>query len=136
MDLRTDIYKGNIIMTSSFCEQSNCESLNNSYTSLIIFNYPNTTDVYKNIIEVLFDENAISIKNLKYNFDLKDYIIIENNIFGYIYSSIVIKSLKDCENIELISSIKNNSITTEYKLLEEEIINITLNKANYNSFNC
>ena len=136
MDLRTDIYKGNIIMTSSFCEQSNCESLNNSYTSLIIFNYPNTTDVNKNIIEVLFDENEISFKNLKYNFDLKDYIIIENNIFGYIYSSIVIKSLKDCENIELISSIKNNLITTEYKLLEEEIINITLNKANYNSFNC
>ena len=136
MDLRTDIYKGNIIMTSSFCEQSNCENLNNSYTSLIIFNYPNSTDANKDITEVLFDENAISFENLNYNFDLKDYIIIENNIFGYIYSSIVIKSFQDCDNIKLISSTKNTEITAEYKLLEDESINITLSKTDFNLFNC
>jgi len=136
MDLRIDTYKGNIIMTSSFCEQTNCEDLNNSYTSLIIFNYPNSTDVNKDIIEVAFNENAISFENLNYNFDLKEYIIIENNIFGYIYSSIVIKSFQDCDNFEFISSTKNNKITTEYKLLEDESINITLSKKDFNLFNC
>lgn len=52
LELRTELYIDYIALTSSFCEKSDCDSLDDSYTSLIIFNYPNSTDVNKDITEV------------------------------------------------------------------------------------
>ena len=125
-----------IALTSSFCEKSDCDSLDDSYTSLIIFSYPNSTDVNKDMAEELFKNNVNSLKDLNFSIDLKDYVIIENNIFGYIYKQIKIKSFQNCENIEFISSTKKLGITAPYNLMEDENINITFSNANYNSLNC
>ena len=136
MDLRTELYKDYIALTSSFCETSNCDSLDNSYNSLIIFNYPKGTDVNKDITEVFSEKKVISFEDLNFSLDLKDYAIIENNIFGYIYSKITIKSFQNCENIKFYSSTKLTEINTVYDLMEDEIINIVFTSSNYNSFNC
>ena len=136
LELRTELYIDYIALTSSFCEKSDCDSLDDSYTSLIIFNYPNSTDVNKDITEVFFEKNVISFEDLNFKWDIKDYVIIENNIFGYIFSQIKIKSFQNCENIQFISSTQKSGITAPYNIREDENINITFSKTNYNSFNC
>ena len=136
MELRTELYKDYIALASSFCEKEDCDSLDDSYTSLIIFNYPNSTDVNKDITEEFSKNNVMSFEDLNFNLDLKDYVIIENNIFGYIYSQITIKSFQNCENIEFISSTQKSGITAPYNLMEDETINIKFSNTNFNSFNC
>jgi len=136
MELRTEVYKDYIALASSFCETSSCDSLDNSYTSLIIFSYPNSTDVNKDIVEEFFKKNAISFEDINFILDLKDHVIIENNIFGYIYSQITIKSFQNCYNMIFISSIKNYGIAASYNLMENETLNIKFSNTNYNLFNC
>ena len=136
MELRTELYMDYIALASSFCEKEDCDSLDDSYTSLIIFNYPNTTDVNKDITEEFSKNNVMSFEDLNFNLDLKDYVIIENNIFGYIYYLIIIKSFQNCENIEFTSLTLNSGITAPYNLMEGETINIKFSNTNFNSFNC
>ena len=133
LDLRLNIIKNSIALTSSYCNQINCENRDIHYSSLIIFSYPNSTDYSKNIIDELFEKNEI-LDNLIFDLNFRNIVIIENNIFGLIYSKIIIKTIENCDNIELISSTKNSSITIDYELEKEEDINITFK--NNDIFNC
>ena len=87
----------------------------------MIFSYPNSTDVVDfEISDYLFNHNNIKIENLE--IDLKDYIKIENNIFGYIYSGIQINFIGGFDKILLFSSITEELITDNYNLKENENI--------------
>ena len=133
LDLRLNTYKNFLALSSSYCHHEECEEGNIHYSSLIIFNYPNSIDYSKNLVDELFEKNEI-IENLVFNLSLKHYVSIDNNIFGFIYSKIIIKTIENCDNINLISSKKNSKIITDYKLEKNEDIIITFN--NYNLFNC
>ena len=133
LDLRLNIYKESIILTSSYCNQKDCEEGNTHYSSLIIFSYPNSTDYSKNIVDELFEKNVI-LENLNINLSLRKNVTIENNIFGLIYSQILIKTIQNCDNVELTSSNSKSSITPNYTLEKDEDINITFN--NNDIFNC
>ena len=132
-DIRLDIFKESLALASSFCNNTNCEISDTHYSSLIVFSYPNSTDVSKDIVDVLFDKN-IDIKNLVYSLNFSNYITIENNIFGLIYYKIIIYNIENCNNIKLISSKNNENITIEYELLENDDINATF--FNYDLFDC
>ena len=133
LDLRLNTYKNFLALTSSYCNQEECEEDNAHYSSLIIFNYPNSIDYSKNLVDELFENNEI-IENLVFNLSLKDYVIIDNNIFGFIYSKIKIKTIENCNIIKLISTKYDSEINIDYELENNEDIKITFN--NYDLFNC
>ena len=125
-ELRLNNYKQFITFSSNYCKQC----VDDYYSSLIIFSYPNSTDYSNNILDELFEKNEII-----YNLSLRNKVTIENNIFGLTYSKIIIKSIENCDTINLISSTKNSKIIVDYELENDEDISITF-VDNYNLFNC
>ena len=132
LDLRLNMFKESLAMTSSYCNRTQCGDSDTHYSSLIIFSYPNSTDVSKDITEEIFNENKI-IEDLVFNLNFTNYISIENNIFGLVYSAINIQSIEDCEKVNLISSY-NNVITIGVNLSNLENIIATFNS--YDLFDC
>ena len=118
-DMRSFIYNKFIMIGSSVCRQSECNDDHNHphESSLIIFSYPNSTDVELEISEFLLNNNDIKIDNLE--IDLKDYIIIENNIFGLIYYGIQINNISSFEKIKLYST-KHNTLIANNSVLEKD----------------
>ena len=82
----------------------------------MIFSYPNGTDNKLNIEQYLLYNNNMTIKDIE--IDLKKELNIENNLFGYIFSSILIKEINDCEGYALYSSINK-----EQKIVENYVLN-------------
>jgi hypothetical protein len=110
-DLRLDKFKEYIALGSSYCEQSSCEDSDIHYSSLIIFSFPTSKDISKDIIDELLEKNQM-LEDINFNLNLNNHILIENNIFGLIYSQIEIKSVQNCDNnIKLVSSKNNFDIT-------------------------
>ena len=107
------------------------EDYHSFFSSLLIFSYPNGTDYNLDLIQNFLKHSNIS----EIYINLKNYTRIENNIFGYIYSGIIINELNNCDNLNLISSSSNKIITPNYILKEDEIIKLDF-KNNYNKFNC
>ena len=138
LDIRIHPYKNIITFGSSFCQNDPCEEDKDQHnSSLILFSYPNATDYTLDLEKYLFDNNGISINNL--TIDLKDHIIIENNIFGYIYDSISIQNMKDCQSLELFSSENpTEEIRVNKDLHKNEKILLNLKKTEnvYENINC
>ena len=137
LDISTQAYKNFISFSSSFCQGENCEG-DNSYftTSLMIFSYPNSTDYTLDLEQFLFN-NTFSINDM--TIDLKDYIRIENNIFGYIFDGILIENLNECQNIKFYSSQDSTEEIIAGKILNKnEKIKISLieTESDYGIFNC
>ena len=132
LDLRLNTFKESITLSSSYCNKTHSDV---HYNSLIIFSYPNSTDVNKNIIDELFEKNQ-KIEDLVFNFNLTDYVIIENNIFGLVFSKIIIQNINNNNpnNIQLFSSKNNEEINSTLELLEGEDIKALFK--NYELFNC
>ena len=134
-DISTHAYKNFIsfAFSSSFCQGENCDGDNEYFTtSLMILSYPNSTDYILDLEQFLFN-NTFSINDM--TIDLKDYIRIENNIFGYIFDGILIENLNECQNIKFYSSQnsteeiiagkilnKNETFSESSDLLENELI--------------
>ena len=131
-DLDLYIYKNFISIGLSFCPIANCSSDENEhYSGLIIFSYPNSTDEIIYIDEFLFNNN-ININD--FEIDLKNKLNIENNLFGYIFSSISIVDLIGCDGYKLYSSIdETKEIGKNVILLHNE--NIKLLYTNYETSN-
>ena len=105
----------------------------NQYPSLIIFSYPNTTEAYLDLIEYLYKNDDFKIYNL--TLKLEGEYIMENNIFGYIYSGIQIIENCDDENIYLADS--NNERIDDFFLPKNEEIKLIIPKNGiYSPFNC
>ena len=64
-------------------------SHSNAFNSLLIFSYPNSTDSNVDLIQKLFPLS----NNSGLYINLKNETRIENNLFGYIFSGIIIYDL-------------------------------------------
>ena len=125
-DLKAIIFNKFIVLGSNSCPDNDCNyevSSGNYFTSLIIFCYPNGTDNNIDVIDYLSQNNNIKVQNLIFN--LTKYLIIENNIFGYIYYGIIIQDIiSKSDNINLISSVSQQSIQINTTLNKKENIKV------------
>ena len=124
LDMKAHLYKNFISFAFSFCRVSKCEGKNDThFAGLMIFSYPNGTDFNLNIIDYLFTYD--NLDNLQIN--LKENVVIENNIFGFIYSSIKIINFIDCDNIDFFKSTdEETKIQKDSNLNEDEKIKIKI----------
>ena len=116
--MRANLYNNFIAYAFSFCRTENCKDTDDvHYPGFMIFNYPNGTDISKNLIDLMFSRNE-KIEN--YTINLYDQVRIDNNIFGLKSSHIIIKS-NNC-NFMILYSSKNDLINQDYHLDEDENI--------------
>ena len=128
MSLRITNYNNFLSLGSGYnTEKGTC-------SSLIIFSYPNSTDINMDVLDTLLNNNDIKINNI--TFDLK--CKIENNIFGLINIGIQIKH--NCINDHMhLTSISNTPIESNYFLNGSDFyqLNLIISKNKiYYSFNC
>ena len=99
----------------------------------MIFSYPNITDNIIDLENHIFENDKLN--SYKFGTNLKESVLIENNIFGYISSEIKILEIKGCEMFDIILQPKNEPLKVGYIMEEEDNIKLVLlNK--YRSFNC
>ena len=131
LDLKVSEFGNFISLTSSFCSNDLCNSNSNDhYSYLIIFSYPNLTDIDFDLIQHLKYTND-NITNI--NIDLTSYIDnikIDNNLFGYYYKGIKILSFAD--NLKVFSILNNTEIKGNYLLLNNENISISISLEDQN----
>ena len=123
LDIKLINYKKILTIGLSLCDNENCSSDNDEhFVGLILFGFPNGTDSEFNL-DKYFLKNNINFSGIE--IDLKNQLNIENNIFGYILSSITINDLLDCGDYKLYSSkYENNEIGKNYSLSPDENIKI------------
>ena len=82
-------YKNFISLAFSYCLSENCQNDFNDahFSAFMILGYPNSTDNTSNLYQFLLDNNNLTINDFYIN--LTQYILIENNLFGYIFSGVV-----------------------------------------------
>ena len=135
-DMKSYLYNQFVVIGASVCRQEICND-DHSHphnSSLIFFSYPNSTDEDFEVSEYLFNNNDIVIEALE--IDLKNYIKIENNIFGYIFNGIQIFNISNYNIIKLYSSKDDNIINDNYILKKDETIRIKFENNNYHIDNC
>ena len=116
------IYLYNDYISLGFSHCTSCSEDNDiHYSSLIIFNYPNSNDINLNLIEYLSDNNK-DIESLDIN--LTDNIIIENDIFGY--SILGIKIIDISENLNIYFKKNKTLILKDYILSKDDNITISI----------
>ena len=102
------------------------------YAGLLIFGYANSTDYTLDLENHIVNEN-----NLHIEIDLKSFLKIENNIFGYEYSYSTIMDLINCNDIIFYSSKdKNKNIIIDSILENNETIQFDFEIKEYNAFEC
>ena len=84
----------------------------------MVFSYPNSTDIYFDVIDSVCNNNSFTFDNNIYN--LWDNIIIENNIFGYKLSKIKILNIPDPNKISILSVNTNLTISINDVLTSSE----------------
>ena len=122
LDIKAALYKNFISIAFSNCPQSDC-SISYShlhYASLIIFSYPNRTDSDLDIIQKLYLTNKQIENDFSFNFEGK--IIIENNLFGFIFKGSRIMNYPT--GLKLRNITNGNILETESIILKNE--NVTL----------
>ena len=109
-DIKGFIFNDFIILGTSYCLLGGCDSLTwDQYSSeIMMIGYRNKEDDKFYIINYLLLDNNRSIENI--TLDLSENMIIDNNIFGYIYDGIKIKNIESNGHIYLVSSTSNNII--------------------------
>ena len=134
LEMAVHPYNNYIAFAFCFCRQSQCKSKTDPhYAGMMIFSYANGTDYNLNLTDYLFNNNEIKIYDLQ--IDLKENVRIDNNVFGHVYSGIEIKQIINCDNINLYSSLYENTyISINYTLIKNEKINVTFNS--YNDIIC
>ena len=136
-DIKMHNYKNFISLAFSYCLSENCQNDFNDahFSAFMILGYPNSTDNTSNLYQFLLDNNNLTINDFYIN--LTQYILIENNLFGYIFSGVVILDIINYnDEPKLISSKSPNQISVNYSLEEDEIIKLKFNQSDYyNSFN-
>ena len=100
-ELKLSLFNNILVMAFSNCEQEVCEESQyeryEHYSSLIFFNYPNINNTNFDIINYIYPDNKDIQNEIDINFE--DYLIIDNNIFGFIYKGIKIISYSDEINL-------------------------------------
>ena len=130
-DMKSYVYNQFLVIGGSVCKQKECYNCHNHdhFSSLIFFSYPNSTDILFEISEYLLEHNEIKIEALE--IDLKNYVKIDNNIFGHIYSGIKINNISNYDKIKLYSSEENIMIQENHILKIDEKIKDKFNNEKY-----
>ena len=124
--IKASLYKDFLVFGS--------KNANNKDIYLIFFSYPNTTETNLDIIDYLYENDDIKINNLMLK--LKGEYIMENNIFGYVYSGIqIIENCDYLEDIYLIDS-NNERIANNFLSENEEIKLFIPRSETYFPFTC
>jgi len=131
-EIKTSIFNKFIIFSSSQCPEINTDDSYGFHTSLMIFSYPNGTDENINIIKYLYENNQINKNDLIY--DLYPNFIIDNNIFGYIFYSIIIQNINKKGNIDLVLSNNDKILKNNDELNKNEKIELKLNNKEFEQF--
>ena len=105
-----------------------------SYPSLIIFNYVKSENETFDLISYI-KNNDIKINNLE--LELKGKYLIENNIFGYVYSGIeIIENCLELKDIYL-ADLNDEKIISNYFLSKNDKIKLIIPKKDtYEQFKC
>ena len=99
----------------------------------LIFGYPSATDTIIDLEEYIINHDNINV--YKFEANLFESALIDNNIFGYVLSAIKILSIEGCEMFDITLQPKNEPLNTNYILEEDEIIKLIL-LDKYKPFNC
>ena len=127
--LQITIYKQFLVLSSTFDIKWDI------FSSLIIFNYPNTTVTNLDINDYLSMNNNIKIYNL--TLELNGEYIMENNIFGYIYSGIQI--INNCIGLKdiYLANLDNKRIDNDYFIPKNKKVKLYIPKNDiYETFKC
>ena len=131
-DLRLHNFNNFTALGLSLCPTDECIFDNNThYSTLMILNYPNSTDqtLY---LDIYLYNNNITIDNIE--IDFKEYLNFENNIFGYVSLKTSIKKISGCEDYKFYLSTNEEVEIKEGENLEgDEKIKIKY-KGNDNFF--
>ena len=130
--IKTHNYNNFISFAFSYCNY-NDEDYGKNFSALMIFSYPNSTDNSSDLYEFLIKNYNSTINDFSVN--LWNEVKIENNIFGYVFDSILIQNISNCLNIQFFSSL-NKIIESNTSLSKDELIKLKFSKNNYSSFNC
>ena len=115
-EIKSSLYNNFLSIVYSHCPQLDCNNNNHKhYSSLIIFNYPNSTDNNLDIIPELFNYNKNIENDFSFNFERN--ISIENNIFGFVFKGTKIMNIPT--NIHL-TNITNGNILSESSVFKDE----------------
>ena len=131
LDIRTHAYNNFVALAFSYCELSaECkgDGLDHS-TTFTILSYPNSTDYNFFLLDYFLETNSKI-----FNINLENHVMIENNIFGYVFSHIIIQEINNnCYfYLQFTSSITGNFIYKNYELKKNETIKFILsNTYNY-----
>ena len=120
-DVKLDIYNNFLVFCSSVCRQEYCDENSPIFSTLIIFSYPNCTDIAIDLIDYLSNNNTL-IKDFEIN--LSKYFTIENNLFGYVFKNIKIIKLFEYSHLKIIKKIDSSELSINYPLQENELLNL------------
>ena len=96
------------------------------HTAFMLLSYANNTDQNFDIIDHLLNNNELKISNISK--DLKDILVIENNIFGFKIERSEILEKRDCDNFDMKSVKSDKFIQTNSSLnLEDTLFYIKFN---------
>ena len=122
-------YNELLLLSFNFCYEI-CETEDTiHYGANSFLSYPNSTDINLNIIDELIQKNFVTI-------DFSKNITIQNNVFGLVFSSILIKNFENCINIDFSSSTENKNITPIYGLKRNESVIAKLSFIDHDEINC
>ena len=104
IEIRLGLFNNYLAMTSSFYRESADSANSEDFNSLTLFNHPNSSDTNLDIIQYLYPNNKTIEDEII--IDLDNNLVIENNLFGYIFKGIKIIKYSD----ELSLTVNNNDI--------------------------
>ena len=100
-EIKSILFPDFIAIGYSFCSQEECEyPTNNPRSSLLILNYPNSTDIFLNAIKDFQIQESTS-------FNVSELCKIENDLFNYRISRICLSYNSDYINIIIKMPINN-----------------------------
>ena len=99
----------------------------------MFFSYPGITDKIIDLEEYIINHNNLNV--YKFEVNLKEFVMIENNIFGYIPSDVKIVGIEGCEMFDITLQPKNQPLNADYILEEGDKIKLVL-LDKYKAFNC
>jgi len=127
-DLSVKVFSYNefLLLSFNFCYGTE-ESVH--YEANAFLSYPNSTDISLNIMDELIQKNFVTI-------DFSKNIIIQNNVFGLVLSSTLIKNFENCLNINFSSSTEYKEITPIFELKRNESAIAKLKFVDHDELNC